>query len=170
MPKFKQSYLVIGYTTSDHLLLDLDNTSYTKARKLAKLIMKEFSMLGDCVIMRSSTRKIYDMKIYKPCEQVQQLTIRDNYHLIFSEKIGFDQCCNIIEVLCEFGILDKDYKLIRSFRGDMTLRVSGTQQTVGYKPAPEFVEYLINPRHEKKGKGIEEYFNLYFAVNPQLFF
>lgn len=169
MPNPKQSHLVIGYTTDKHLLLDLDNTSLPKARKLVKMIIENFPFVGNALIMLSSERKFYTMKIYHPINPVKQLTIRENYHVIFDAEHDFQKFFKIFDTLVHFGILEKDYLKIRNFRGDMTLRVSGTRRTIGYKPAPEYADYIRNKKGKKGGNGIGDYLNLYFSVNPLSF-
>ena len=49
--------LIIGYTTREHLILDLDNTSLIKVIDLACKLMYDYPEIGKCQIMQSSQEK-----------------------------------------------------------------------------------------------------------------
>lgn len=44
--------LICGYTTKEHLLVDLDNCSLRKALCIAKMIMKDYPDVGDCLVVQ----------------------------------------------------------------------------------------------------------------------
>ena len=130
--------LIIGYTTRTHLLLDLDDTSYIKAHRLAAQIQATWPKVGDCLIVKSSP-KLLDISVkYSWNNHPWMKRVSDNYHLVFDNNIGYNSCCRVCEVLAELNILNRDYVKIRTFRGDMTLRVGHQNMSTGtVKPAPE---------------------------------
>lgn len=153
--------LIIGYTTKEHLCLDLDGTSPYRARALAKLIIDNWPTVGDCLIMQSShgTGK---MVLKGNGEGITRETVdRDNYHLIFDNLIGYDQSCRIIECIAACDIINSEYIRIRYMRNDMTLRVSSSILTSNEKPAPVPVDYVSNDHSEKGDGKIGEYLDFY---------
>lgn len=157
--------LIIGYTTRLHLLLDLDNTSYEKAERIAFLIMRKWPIVGDVLIVLSSYKELSLRLRYswdgKPWIEREG----PNYHLVFDNHIGYNNCCRICECLAVLGILNKDYVKIRTFRGDMTLRVSHQNKSDGsVKPHPEPKIKFYNRKKERKDGMILEYLRFLAAV------
>lgn len=150
----------IGYTTQQHLCIDLDNTTYYKVRCLVNMLMKNYTDIGDCVIMRSSTKQQAETWIYKPIKQLIKKVVLHNYHLIFNNLVGYERCCHVIETLAHLGVINEEYVKIREMRNDMTLRVSETVNVEYVKPKPVFIEYIQNPYCKKDGKGIYLYARL----------
>lgn len=149
---------LIGYTTREHLLLDLDNTTQERAHKLTAMIQSEWPQVGDCLILLSSTNPLTVNIRYSWNGRPWITTFRNNYHLVFDNIIGYNTACKICETLAELGVLNADYTKIRRFRGDMTLRVScENQSTGGVKPPPEPVEYLLNTAQKWRDRKIEDY-------------
>lgn len=116
--------LIVGYTTRSHLLLDLDETSYYDVVRLAKLIMKSYPDVGNCLVVESSTPSKSSYLKYDDKGVPHEKWTYQNYHLVFDSPVGYDRCVAIIDTLVELNILAPEYKQIRMFRGDMTLRVS----------------------------------------------
>jgi hypothetical protein len=149
---------IIGYTTRTHLLLDLDDTSLEKARRLVYTIMTEWPKVGDCLIVSSSSKRLVVRVRYSWNNHPWMSRESPNYHLIFDNIVGYNTCCRICETLAELGVLNKDYTKIRTFRGDMTLRVSHQNLSIGaVKPPPRPVEYLFNPVENYSDGMIDEY-------------
>lgn len=149
--------MIIGYTTRRHLLLDLDDTSLEKARRLAYLIMGEWPEVGDCLILRSSEAPLKVRLRYSWNNWPWISVTRHSFHLVFDNIIGYNKACRICETLAGLNTLERDYLRIRTFRGDMTLRVSETNLSTGVKPPPEPVEYLFNTIHKGSDGMIEDY-------------
>lgn len=116
--------LIVGYTTRDHLLLDLDETSKFKASRLAQLIIESYPDVGNCLILESSTPSKQSYLKYDDKGVPLEYWVKQNYHLVFDAYVGYSRCVHIIETLAELNVLQSEYLEIRQFRGDMTLRVS----------------------------------------------
>lgn len=151
------NYLIVGYTTRDHLLIDLDDISDIKARGIAKIIMHEFHEVGDCLILRSSTTKEDHYWSYSRFGRPLFWVKRNNYHIVFDNVIGYNKCCKICAFLAELNVLEKSYIYCRNFRGDMTLRVSPATMSWGVKEAPKPIECLTNIYTAKKDGKIDEF-------------
>ncbi len=149
--------LIIGYTTRRHLLLDLDKTSLTKTAALARLIMREYPEVGDCLILRSSEGDGAISLKYDNYQRPYHRVNGDSFHLVFDGLIGYNKACRIIEALAGVHVLNRDYVKIREFRGDMTLRISSTSLYSGLKPAPVCVTGIKNKAFKGVGEGIEAY-------------
>lgn len=157
----------IGYTTREHLCIDLDNTSKRKVFGLVELIMQYYPCVGHCLILKSSSPSFKYVVKYVHGEGIKMLTTRHNFHVIFDNIIGYDECCHIIETLAHLGVINEEYIRIRRFRNDMTVRVSKTVLLDTVKEAPTPVAYVQNGMEKKRGEGIDRYLNFYFLVNRQ---
>lgn len=149
--------MIVGYTTRSHLLLDLDDTTFEKAYRLSYKIMRQWKIVGDCLIVKSSDNTLKIELRYswnnKPYVKVE----RDNYHLIFNNRIGYNNCCKICETLAHLNVLERDYMRIRTFRGDMTLRASPAILMKGTKPTPRPVMRCLNLKSERQDGMIDVY-------------
>lgn len=93
--------------------------------------------MGDALIVRSSPKPLNVGVRYSWNNHPWMKRESDSYHLVFDNNIGYNLCCHICECLAELNILNRDYVKIRTFRGDMTLRVSHQNLSTGtVKPAP----------------------------------
>jgi hypothetical protein len=131
--------LVVGYTCQDHLLLDLDKTDFHRVRKIAAMIRKEWPYVGACLILNSSTL---------------------NYHLVFDGQLSWDEIVHIIQTLATLGIVQKEYATVRTFRRDLTLRVSEKRGVDRLRPVPQPVELLIKAGVARPSFGIPRYLRL----------
>lgn len=144
-----KSNLIVGYTTQDHLLLDLDHTSLFKAVKIAKMIQKEYPDVGDCLVVESS---------------------KDHYHLVFDDVLEWEQIVRIISTLAALNIVEKNYRDVRNFRRDLTLRVSEKHTALNTRPVPEPVLLICcNHSCDRAGK-IEQYLNVLSCFNDHIDF
>jgi hypothetical protein len=130
--------LILGYSSQNQLLLDLDNCSVKKAIWLARMIQQEWPEVGDCLVVHCGA---------------------DSHHLVFSNRLSWSKISKILSVLCGLGILEKDYMKIRRFRKDLTLRVSPKQEENKFKPTPLPVAYLHG-----NNKSENNLINNYLAV------
>ncbi len=154
----------IGYTTREHLCLDLDNTSFFKTRNLAEMLMREYPHLGHALILCSSEPKFIRRLKHLPMQLPEVLTRRHNYHVVFNNFISYEASCKIIETLAELDVINREYIRIRQMRNDMTLRVSKTVNMQYTKPKPELLRFIINPYSARQDDGISRYMQLYNAV------
>lgn len=158
MISIKDKWL-IGFTTTDYLLLDLDNADYDKVKALCEMLTKEYD-LGSFVIMRSSAsekkqyKRIGDFDFHKNlfCE----ITTTGSYHVIFGRKINYDRICRIIETLANLGVLNNEYANIRQWRGDVTLRISADNSDGAVRPIP-VLQYAYYLSGAENNEGIELY-------------
>lgn len=145
----------IGYSTSHHLLLDLDLCDTYKATHLAVMIMKEHPKVGDCLTVLSSE---YHNRYGQPLQ---------NWHLIFDNTLYWREIIYIVETLAYLGVLNKDYLWIRRFRGDMTLRISPKKSEVRLHPTPEPQTYIYNNNVSNSDGGIYQYLKALKTFHPQ---
>ena len=157
--------LIIGYTTREHLILDLDNTSLHHVLGLANILMKDYPEIGNVLIMRSSKQeKEYGTRINR--HGIPRHNFRKEcYHLITDNIIGYRRCVEIIFTLVDLGILESAYKRIRMFRGDMTVRVSPMILSSGIKEAPICMRFLENPYNPVSQGKIKDYLGLLRSVH-----
>jgi hypothetical protein len=151
---------IIGFSTQDYFLLDLDNTTYEKVFRLSKMLIKEYGLIS-ALICRSNNNQ--EVTYINNCLRKET---EGSYHVIFSKKIGYERICQIIETLTEFGILEKDYLQIREWRGDITLRVS-PDNSLEYRPIPRPIKYINRWKNKKDymHDGISQYLNCLTVVN-----
>lgn len=164
------SNLIIAYTTREHLLLDLDETDEFKVTCLAKLIIQSFPEVGDILILNSSTpsKKNYT-KFNAKGLPVFRYTYQ-NYHLVTDNKISYQRCLEIIDVLVELDVLQPEYREIRLFRGDMSLRTSHKPLVSRVVPPPKPVNLVYNhicKEHDGKIGGYIQFLNACFRTNVQ---
>lgn len=150
----------IGYTTRRHLILDLDNSSLSYVRAMARKIMWEWPKVGDCLILCSSEKPDKIRLIFNKWGRPLLIHDRHNFHLIFDNGIGYNLSCRICWVLAELGILNPDYVKIREFRGDMTLRVGPTFTHDEVKPPPKVVERVYNNYTTRRDGYIDQYLKM----------
>lgn len=130
------SCLVVGYTTQDHLLVDLDRCSYSRAKSIAITIMTEWTELGSVLLVRSSPL---------------------HYHLIFDKRVAWERLVHIIEVLADIGYVQKNYAQVRTFRRDLTLRISEKKGVDRLRPVPEPICIIHHSYTDVPSHGIRAY-------------
>jgi hypothetical protein len=157
--------IITGYTTRDHLLLDLDDTALSKVARVVGLIMGRWPEVGHCLVLLSSDKPWRIGLKYSWNNSPYMKREGPNYHLVFSGRIGWNKACRICETLAGLRVLQKDYEKIRTFRGDMTLRVSSALLSTGYKAPPTAVCGIKNPRYGGSGDGIKDYMAIFRAAN-----
>jgi hypothetical protein len=150
------NWLITGYTTRDHLLLDLDDSSLPKVVGLVHRVMESYPEVGDALVLLSSPHEL-DIKTHYYDGLPRFSVTRESYHVVFSGRIGYNKCCQICSSLASVNILERSYIRCRNFRGDMTLRVSPSELSTGVKPAPVVVCAIKNKGYDGSGDGIEEY-------------
>lgn len=157
---------IIGYTSRYHLLLDLDDTTITKAEWIAKWLQKQYPKVGDCLIVESSY-KDHDISVRYNSKGRPYLKVeRSSYHLIFDNNIGYNTVVKIAELLAGLGIVEFTFLFMRHFRGDMTLRVSPVVESNRIKQIPKPLYILISPYTNRMDRYIEKYLTFYrIALN-----
>jgi len=153
----KGGMLIVGYTTREHLLLDLDETSASRACKLADLIMESWPDVGDCLVVESSTPSQRDYLRYDSQGRPWLRWVYQNFHLVFDAPVGYDRCVAIIDTLVDLDILAPEYKQIRLFRGDMTLRTSAKWLHHRTIPPPKPILSISNNKRHVEYGNIEKY-------------
>lgn len=136
--------LIVGYTTKDHLLLDLDETSLFDVSKLAILLIREYPEIGNVLILSSSTPSKPNYTKFDAKGIPQFRFTYQNFHIVTDNKIGYDRCLEIIDDLVELDVLQAEYRKIRLFRGDMTLRTSAKPLVHRTVPPPKVEQLIIN--------------------------
>lgn len=160
----RKPHLTIGYTTRRHLLLDLDNTTRLKAERLARQIQNLAPETGDALILISSSQTLQERVQYSKYNKPYVRVKKDNYHIVFDNAIGYNKCVQIIDILADLNILNRDYKKIRGWRGDMTLRVSPVVLSNKHKPIPTIVSLIKNPNGTRRDGYIWQYLNFLNAT------
>lgn len=131
-----ESKLVVGYTTQDHLLVDLDDCSFFKAARIAKIIGRTWPDVGDCLVVESSP---------------------SHFHLIYDDIMEWEQIVRIIDTLAKLNIVEKNYRDVRNFRRDLTLRVSEKRAVDGVRQSPRLRALLKLEHNCNEGDRILEY-------------
>jgi hypothetical protein len=163
-PNTQINGLIIGYTTKEHLLLDLDETSLSAVSNLAILLIKQYPEIGHVLILSTSkpakTKYIkFDAKgLPHDCLSYQ------NFHMVTDNIIGYHKCLEIIDVLVGLNVLQPEYKEIRQFRGDMTLRVSPKPLKGRLVDSPKIEMLIINRLTKKHDHKITEFAEFYNAT------
>lgn len=118
---------IVGYTTKEHLILDLDKThSLFATEKLVRLIQKEYTDVGDCLISQSSY---------------------DGFHCIFDDRLSWHRIMHVSRTLTGLNIVNRNFTTVRTFREDLTLRISSIDRGREKSEAPKPV--VIITRHEE---------------------
>jgi hypothetical protein len=147
---------IVGYTTRQHLLLDLDNTNERKAIKLQGFIQRSWPEVGTALLVQTRADRTEVDIGYKhlPHPVPVILVYHGSYHLVFDNFIGYKRATDIILALVNLNILPQAYADIRKFRGDMTLRISKKVGKDDIAMVPRPVCYLAyglklrsRPRH-----------------------
>jgi hypothetical protein len=140
------NFVVVGYSTSQHLLLDLDRIGFYRAQAIAHMVYINYPHVGAYLVVHSSG---------------------NNFHVVYDALIGWRKITKIVSTLAGLHILNRDYMRIRKFRGDLTLRVNGHLTTAGPKfPPTPYLLYMPANYNIKKGGGILRYLNVLEAYNP----
>jgi hypothetical protein len=145
--------LIVAYTTREHLCLDLDETDLFKVQRLAKMIIESYPEVGDILILSSSTPSKTDYTKFDSKGIPRHRWTYQNYHLVGDNTISYERALEIIDALVELDILQAEYREIRLFRGDMSLRTSRKpllNRSV-QAPKPELIVYNhVCGRHDGK--------------------
>jgi len=146
-PELSLSNLVCGYSTSRHLILDLDGIDTYKTVRLVRLLQLDYTDLGCALVLRSS---------------------RNGRHVVFDEYVGWDRILSITDTLSALHLLNYGYQFLRLWRGDLTLRVSPKQGTRLAERSPRPLDLL----HSRRGcchlHGIRGYLEVLKAFSPEL--
>lgn len=161
--------LIIGYTTKEHLLLDLDETTFYKVLKLSLLLIKEYVEIGNILILESSTPSKQDYTKFDAKGIPQFRFTYQNFHIVTDNNIGFDRCLNIIDTLVDLDILQKEYKEIRMFRGDMTLRTSAKPLVGRIVPPPIVRALILNRKCSRHDGKIMDFCDFLTATSQALY-
>jgi hypothetical protein len=156
--------LIVGYTTREHLVLDLDNTSLSKIISLVCELIYNYPDVGKCQIMQSSIEHGSSFTRVNKRGIPKHHFPKESYHLVFDNVIGYERCMTIINVLVDLDILDHQYRKIRSFRGDMTIRVSPMVLSDAVKDAPVPIMQILNIYNNKSDEKIRQYHRLRHSV------
>ena len=156
--------VIVGYTTSQHLCLDLDDVSLSKVIGLTCELMYNYPELGKCQIMQSSEAKgsAY-VKINRHGIPRWHFP-KPSYHLVFDNVIGERRCWEIMNTLICLGIQPPQVRQIKARRRDMTLRVSPSVYSTQIKPAPKPVMQIINIYTKRADGKIRDYHKFRCAV------
>ena len=133
------SNLVCGYTTQDHLMLDLDRLGFYKAWHIVRMVQRDYPDVGMALLVHSS---------------------RWHYHVVYNNRIGWERIVKIIEDLAALGIVEPNYLNVRSFRRDLTLRVSAKHGEQRDRQVPEPVMLLNVQGRKDPFDGIKSYLKL----------
>jgi hypothetical protein len=110
--------LIGGYTTRDHLLLDLDTAFVSKALSIAHMVIHDYPDVGNCLVLQSSAH---------------------GFHHVYGARLGWSRIVHVTETLAGLHILNADYMKIRKFRHDLTLRINTVDRGKGVQPEPNVI-------------------------------
>jgi hypothetical protein len=156
--------LIVGYTTSSHLCLDLDDTSLAKVIGLVCQLIYDYPDLGKCQIMQSSPIKGHEYTKINRHGLPRHHIPKPSYHLIFDNNVGYKRCWEIIQTLIDLGIQPTQVRQIRARRRDMTLRVSPMILSDTVKDAPVPIMQILNIYNMRTDGMIKVYHKLRHAT------
>ena len=153
--------LIVGYTTREHLLLDLDNTTLHKVLGLVRLIIHSYPYVGNALIVLSSMQeKDYPIRISR--HGIPRKNFRKAcFHVIFDNVIGYNRCVKIIQTMVNLNVLAHVFTRIRSFRGDMTIRISPLVFSDSIKEQPQPLIYMFNKHTDHRNYKVLDYLSLW---------
>ena len=160
--------MIIGYTTREHLLLDLDETSLYKVVRLTKLLISSYPEIGDVLILGSSTPSKKNYTKFDKKGIPQYRFTYQNFHLVGDNIVSYDRCLKIIDCLVELDVLQPEYRKIRQFRGDMTLRTSHKPLVHRVVPPPRPVEIVNNHICPCKNNKISDFLSFLYGTETAL--
>lgn len=133
---------IVGYTTSNGLLLDLDAVTQQEAEAMADYINKRWRLNG-WLLMQSS---------------------QSNYHLIFNRRMRWKRIVSILAAIVfkypKLVGLQKWF-ILQCIKGACTLRVTHKFE----KPAPKFLTMDTTQSRPSMGSIIYEYWQTYNMAN-----
>lgn len=119
----KVNRTIVGYTTKEHLILDLDKSSNQHiVENLVSLLQHEYPEIGDCLISRSS---------------------HDGFHCIFDNRLSWKRIMQICGSLTGLNIVNKNFVKVRTFREDLTLRITSIDRGLEKSEAPIPKQILV---------------------------
>jgi hypothetical protein len=149
--------MIFGYTTRRHLLLDLDNKSLKQAIFITKSVTNTYD-LGDALILISS-QKEEDFGIRYIQNEVQLYHIRPySFHVVFDKYKDWQYLQKVISTLAELGVVEESFNEVRTWRGDLTLRISPKLPKVPFSPVPVYYVYSSDNYHGRGNYGIMDYY------------
>jgi hypothetical protein len=160
--------LIVGYTTKEHLLLDLDETDIYKVTRLTKMLINEYPEVGDVLILQSSTPSKMDYtKFDKKGLPIQRFTYQ-NFHLVTDNIVSYERILEIVDCLVELDVLQPEYRQIRQFRGDMTLRTSHKPLVNRTVPPPCLITIVHNHICPYRDHKIDQFLSFLRATEQAL--
>ena len=143
--KVESGDIVTAYTTTQHLLIDLDHASPYAASGLALQLCRDFPYLGNCLVVHNGG---------KSC------------HLIFDNIVPFEKLTHIIKLLWDFKIVNDEVVYFREQRGDFSLRVSEKLTVDADRPIPQPIFWIANNMTDCHDSKILDYLHLLSFFNP----
>lgn len=137
--------MVTAYTTTRHLLVDLDDSTLFQSTGLAILLSKEYPDLGDCLVVSCGD---------------------NSHHLVFDNILDFDYLNRVIRLLWDFRYVNDEVRYFRDHRGDFSLRVSEKLTVDEDKQIPRPVYYISNNQTPQRDYQMKNYLELLALFNP----
>lgn len=125
--------VVVGFTTSDYLMLDADLKKPEEVVKWAKKYAREYH-LGSVLIMKTSDSSQLDLYGNK----------LSNFSIIFGEPLPWQEIMLHINNAYKDGMVDKKFVKMR-FQGFITERVNRKNKRIDY---PKYFKYIPNGNNE----------------------
>ena len=142
-PKTGYERLIVAHTVRNNLLLDLDHPNgYSRTVKFIRILQQEYPDIGDCLLCESSQNK---------------------FHCIFNNFITWKRAIHIYKVLMGLGILNRNFIKTRTFREDLTLRVSSVDRGIRQSDAPKPIGIIKFQALPSEDHGIQEYLTVLSA-------
>jgi len=145
--RHRDGSIVTAYTTTRHLLVDLDKVSAFQSRGLARMLIEQYPGLGDCLVVRCGDY---------------------SHHLVFDNILPFEYLNRVILLLWDLRIVNDEVLYFREQRGDFSLRVSQKLTENTDKTCPQPVFYLSNNMTQQKDSMIREYLKLLSIFNSSV--
>jgi hypothetical protein len=136
-PNMKLERLIVGYTTTSHLLLDLDkHKTLPVTVRFIRMIQRSYPDVGDCLLVDSSPNLVLK-----------------HYHAVFDAFQSWQRITDITQTLACLGALNRDYMKIRKFRQDLTLRISSIDRALLGSEAPLPIGLVLSGEYAPEFAG-----------------
>ncbi len=125
----KEGNVVLGYTSSNFLMLDVDDQPEWLVTRFAKQYAK-FHNLGSVLVLRTS----------ESCKTDLFGNRLGNYCIIFGKPLDWKEIQWHINETKRLGIINRSFAKLREF-GSITIRVNAKNNEI---PPPEIIKFYYN--------------------------
>jgi hypothetical protein len=134
--------VVVGFTTSDYLMLDADKKPAKEVVKWTTRYARKYH-LGNVLMMKTSDS--YQLDLFG--------NILYNFAIVFGRRLPWQEIMIHMNNALKANIVDKKFVKMR-FQGFITERISKKSNRINY---PQIFKYIRNGRRKRDREGCFEY-------------